>query len=98
MDRVVEDEPQDIVIDRADPSAPPVAERHNSKRSKSPQGFTHDGARDAEIFGDSRFRRDRVAYAQLTFSDSIIDGADGALDPSSLNDRQQSRNLYDRFL
>jgi hypothetical protein len=96
--RMVENEPQDVVVNCSHAGAPPVAEIHHPERRQGAQRLTYDCARDAKLVRDSGLRRNRVAHAQPAISDTVVDSAYGDLDPSSLSYGQQaSLSLYDRF-
>ena len=83
MNRVIDDEPQHVLVDRPDPRPPPVPKIDDSERGERPERFAHDGARNAELSRKPGFGRDRVADAQPLAADALVDRPHGALDQPS---------------
>ena len=103
MDRVIDDEPQHVLVDRPDPRPPPVPEVDDFERCEGPERFAHDGARNAEFGREPSFGRDRIAGAQALAADELVDRAHGALDQPSfslrprLHEGQVHAQPYDSF-
>ena len=44
VDRMIDDKPKHVLVDRSDPGAPPVAKIDDSKRREGTEGLAHDGS------------------------------------------------------
>ena len=85
MDRVIDDKPQHVLVDRPDPRPPSVPEVDDSERGEGPECFAHDGSRNAELGRKPGFGRDRIAGAQALGADVLVDRAHSAVDQPSFS-------------
>ena len=104
MNRVIDDQPEHVLVDRPDPRPPPVPQIDDSERGERPERFAHDGARNAELSREPGFGRDRIADAQALAADALVDRPHGAVDQPSFRsgldctrDRSIRPNQYDSF-